>query len=220
MDEFSLAQAGDPGALSALIRLHSPLVQALSSRFRADREDVFQRGCIGLVKAIRGFDPKRGNLFSTYAVPVILGEMRRENQNAQMGWRRRKKLNLIRSYQEKRIRQTGQMPAIGELAAIAEMEPAELVLLLEINQEPIHDETGLLWAQMPDPQGDQWLIRFFIRDILERMAKDEKWLLVQRYCMDKTQNEISGFLHLDQSNVSRKEKKARLHFIHAWTGEE
>ena len=214
MSLYALAQAGDPDALSALVRQHMPLVQALSRRFQYS-EDAFQQGCVGLVAAIRRFREDQGCAFSTYAVPVILGEMRR-SQGHDMGWRTRAALKRARDYQEQQLRQFGRMPPVKETAAHAGLPPEELALLLEMKKGPVYDETGLLFASLPDPGGEAWLVRFCIQDILSRLPGEESWLIRQRFLLGRTQTELAQSLQISQSRLSRREKRARDHFRQAW----
>lgn len=214
MGLFSIAQAGDPDALAALVRMHIPLVQALTRRF-SYCEDAFQQGCIGLVTAIRKFREDWGLQFSTYAVPVILGEMRRAFSHT-LGWRARATLRKAQAYRENKIRETGAEPSIGEIARYAHTTPEELALLLERNQPLAYDETGFLLSSLPDPSGDLWMIRFYIRDILSRMPPGEGWLIQQRFIRGRSQMELAQALHTTQSSISRREKLARLHFQMAW----
>ena len=214
MSLYALAQAGDPDALAALVRRHMPLVQALSRRFQ-NSEDAFQQGCVGLVSAIRRFREDRDCAFSTYAVPVILGEMRRAFRR-DMGWRTRAALKKARDYQEQQLKEYGRMPPIRETAARAGLPPEEMALLLEMEKGPVYDETGLLLSSLPDPGGEAWLVRFCIRDILSRLPGDESWLIRQRFLLGRTQTELAKALHIPQSRLSRREKRARAHFQQAW----
>lgn len=217
MTPFEKARQGDAEALALLVRRHSPLVMALSGRFPG-REDAFQQGCVGLVKAIRGYREEMGYAFSTYAVPVILGEMRR-GENRRFGWRTRAALNRVKRYQADYLRRNGCEPAVSDAAKHAGMEPAELALLLERDQPPQYDETGALLASLPDPAGESWMVRLFIRDILDRLPGDETWLLRQRFFLGRSQVRLAKRLGVSQSRLSRREKRARLHFRQAWETE-
>ncbi len=214
MSLFAQAQAGAPDALAALTRQHLPLVQALARRF-PDSEDAFQQGCIGLIKAIRGYREDAGFQFSTYAVPCILGEMRRA-QNASLGWRARASLKKILAFQEMEMKVNGRSPGIQEISAHTGVAPEEIALLLEQGKGPVYDETGSLFSMLPDPGGDRWLLDLCIRDILSRMPEEESWLLRQRFLCGKSQLELAQALSTTQSRISRYEKKARLHFQNAW----
>ena len=216
MGLYARAQAGDPDALAALVRQHMPLVQALSKRFSYG-EDAFQQGCIGLIKAIRKFREEDGFRFSTYAVPVILGEMRRAAAHT-LGWRARAALKKAKAFENRQVRLTGQVPTVNEIAAHAGVRPEELLLLMETSKGPVYDESGLLFSAISDPQGEMWLVRFCIRDILDRMLPEESWLIRQRFLLGKSQMELARTLNMTQSSVSRKEKQARIHFQNAWRG--
>ena len=214
MSEYARARAGDAEALSALVRRHIPLVQGLCGRF-SHSEDAFQMGCIGLVKAIRGYGEESGYAFSTYAVPVILGEMRRAFSHA-LGWRARAAVKRARDYEEETLRRTGRRPTVQAAAEQSGVRPEELMLLLERDQPPIYDETGALLSSLPDPRGEDFITRLLIRDILARMPETESWLIRQRFMRFRTQSEIARFLGAGQPRVSRMEKRARLHFIREW----
>lgn len=218
MGAYALAQAGDPDALSALVRQHMLLVHSLAKRFSYS-EDAFQMGCMGLVKAIRNYREKGPWQFSTYAVPVILGEMRHAFAR-QLNWRSQAALRRAQRIRESMLKETGSEPAIGEVALRAGIQPEELALLLEWSAGPIYDESGALLSSLPDPRGDAWLTRFMIRDILERMRPEESWLLRQRFLLEISQTALANRLHISQSAASRKEKAARMHFRAAWLCEE
>ena len=218
MSLYALAQAGDPDALAALVRQHLPLVRALSRRSQSP-EDAFQQGCVGLVSAIRRFREDQGFAFSTYAVPVILGEMRR-SACRDIGWRTRAALKRARDYQEQQLRQFGRMPPIRETAEKAGLASEELAMLLEMEKGPVYDETGLLFASLPDPGSETWLLRFCIRDILSRLPGEESWLIRQRFLLGRSQTELAQTLQITQSSFSRREKRARAHFQQAWQEQE
>lgn len=217
-DEYRKAQAGDALALGLLVRRHIPLVQALCRRF-SQREDVFQQGCVGLVKAIRAFQPETGNAFSTYAVPVILGEMKKTFAR-DVGWRSRAAVKKAKDYQARFFQQHGHMPGISETAKAAGLPAVDLCLLLEMEQGPQYDETGDLLTSIPDPNGDKWLTRFCVRDVLSRMPREESRLLTQRYFRGRTQTELACAWSVTQYALSRAEKKARARFRAAWTEED
>lgn len=218
MGLFALAQAGDPDAMASLVRKHLPLVHALSRRF-SFCEDAFQQGCLGLVKAIRNFREDAGCRFSTYAVPVILGEMRRAYAHT-LGWRSRAKIKKALEYQDQRMRQCGAAPSAQEIAHHVGMDAAEMIWLMEQNLGPVYDETGLLFAALSDPQSEAWFIRFCIRDVLDRLPESESYLIRQRFIQGKSQTELAEELLTTQSSISRQEKLARQHFRQAWAEEE
>lgn len=217
MSEYALARAGNADALAALIRRHAPLVQSLAVRFQ-EREDAFQWGCTGLLRAIRGFREETGYQFSTYAVPIILGEMRK-SVPVRFGWRTRKKLKDAREYREKTLLKNGREPTVSEMARAIGMEEAELALLLERDKAPAAETEDSTLCGIADPRGESWLMRFLLFDILDRLPGMEGWLLRQRFDLGRTQKEIGCLLHTDQSSISRTERKARNHFRSAWLEE-
>ena len=140
MDDLEKAKAGNEKALSRLLRRHAPLVQMLAKRF-ADVQDAFQAGCVGLIKAIRGFDEGKGYAFSTYAVPLISGEIKRFLRDDGMvkvsrslkenGW----KINRVI---EQKKRESGNDVTIQELAEETGLSKEEIVMAMEAN---IHVES-------------------------------------------------------------------------------
>ena len=214
MGLYGLAQAGDPEALNALVHRHLPLVRALSARFSYS-EDAFQQGCMGLIIAIRRYREDSGNQFSTYAVPVILGEMKKAASKA-LGWRAKAALNRAKEYQEQQMRELGRRPAIQEIAAHAGVAPEELALLLEWDRGPVYDASGTLLSSLPDPGGGQWLDRLCIRDVLARLPSQDSWLIRQRFVLGRSQSDLARALRVPQSSLSRREKRAKQRFRQAW----
>lgn len=216
MEDIRKAQAGNEHAMGRLMRRHARLVQALAMRFE-QKQDAFQSGCVGLMKAIRGFDVSRNCAFSTYAVPLILGEMRHTREK-RLNWRQEKKLYAANRMRDEMIRQYGREPTVRELSEKTGIACAELALLLECTRPVQLEGEGDVFAMIPDPKGEGWLQRFFIRDILERMPAEYSYILRHRFMLDESQVQIACRLHTNQSAVSRTEKKARLMFISAWQG--
>ena len=91
------------------------------------------------------------------------------------------------------------------------------MLLLEQEKGPVYDDTGRLFSSLPDPMGENWLLRFCILDVLARLPKDESWLIRERYVAGRSQTDLARALATTQSAVSRREKQARLHFMRAWS---
>ena len=214
MDELEKAKAGNEKALSRLLRRHAPLVQMLAKRF-ADVQDAFQAGCVGLIKAIRGFDEGKGYAFSTYAVPVILGEMRK-TRDRRFGWRTEKQLHRAMGFRDEMLKQYGREPTIREMAEKAGVKPAEMALLMEVSSPVCYDTDGSLFSTIPDPASETYQLRFFIRDILDRMPGEYSYVLRHRYVLQESQKQLAQKMQVNQSSISRTERKARLMFISAW----
>ena len=217
MGTYALAQAGDADALRMLVRRHLPLVQALSKRFPYS-EDAFQQGCLGLVRAIRRYREDAGFSFSTYAVPVILGDMRRAFSHT-LGWRAQAAVKKARQYHDACVRRSGVSPGIRETAKYAGVSPEELSLLLEWDQGPVYDGTGTLLSTLPDPRGEEWLLRLCVRDALSRLPSKDGWLLRRRYWAGQSQTELARLLRLSQPKISRWESRARRLFRAQWEDE-
>lgn len=213
MERYVKAQRGDAKALTDLFRFHAPLVQSLAKRFE-DVQDAFQAGCIGLVKAIRNYDIERGCAFSTYAVPLILGEMR-HGREKRFSWRQQKKLNEAQRLRDDMMKREGREPTIREMADKAGIQPADMALLLEGNKKMLYTDATEVFS-LPDPWAERWMECFFIRDILERMPQTESYILTRRFMYSESQVSLSFRMHTTQSTLSRREKKARLMFISAW----
>ena len=214
MDELEKAKAGNEKALSRLLRRHAPLVQMLAKRF-VDIQDAFQAGCVGLIKAIRGFDEGKGYAFSTYAVPVILGEMRK-TRDRRFGWRTEKQLRRAMGFRDEMLKQYGREPTIREMAEKAGVKPAEMALLMEVSSPVCYDTDGSLFLTIPDPASETYQLRFFIRDILDRMPGEYSYILRHRYVLQESQKQLAQKMQVNQSSISRTERKARLMFISAW----
>lgn len=213
MGLFSMAQSGDPEAINQLVRKHLPLVRALSARFSYS-EDAFQQGCMGLLKAIQRFREDSGYQFSTYAVPVILGEMKKAART--VGWRAKAALNRAKAYQEEQMRSFGRRPGVQEIAAHSGIAPEELALLLEWDKGPVYDETGALFSSLPDPGSERWLEKLCVRDVMARLPRQDRWLIRQRFVLGRSQTELARALRVPQYSLSRREKQAKTRFRQAW----
>lgn len=215
MNDILKAKQGDTHALASLFRRHAALVQKLAVRF-AEREDAFQAGCMGLVKAIRGYRAEMGFAFSTYAVPVILGEMRCV-RNEQYGWRTEMQIRRMNRYREQMMKEKGRDATASELEKLLCMDRADITLLMEVSKGVLYFEEEHFPAQaIADPGSEAWLQRFFIRDILQRMPMEYSYILRRRYVFHESQLTLSERLNMHQSSISRTEKKARLMFQSAW----
>ncbi len=215
MNRMERAQNGDAKALALLMRQHAPLVQALAKRFE-QIQDAFQAGCMGLVKAIRGYREETGFAFSTYAVPLILGEMKKTREK-KFGWRTDQKLRKINIFREQIMKEKGRDATADEMAEKTGWKAAEIAFLLEMNKQVLYyDDERASVCEVKDPAGESWMERFFIRDILERMPEEYSYILRHRFILSESQQHVSARMHVHQSTLSRNEKKARLMFISAW----
>lgn len=214
---FDKKRVGDIDARNRLFDLNIPLVRALSRRYtsgRTDFEDIFQEGCIGLIKALDKYDPNQGTRFSTYAVPFILGEIRSYlRNNGQM-------VKVSRSYQEYKNRlfkerekleqKFKRHPTLDELAQCLGLASEEIALLINATDEktfPI-DEDKIDEKTSNNLITDDLFFSIRFMEVMNKLMLREKQVVVLRYLMDKSQKKAAELLGLSQSYVSRLEKKA------------
>ncbi len=199
------------------------VIQKFSGRGE-NPDDLFQIGCIGLIKAIDNFDPALDVKFSTYGVPMIIGEVRRHLRDySPLRISRSIKDTAYRAMQAKeRITfRTGREPTINELAKELDSSPESIVIALESIVEPVSiyepvysDGTDTVYVM--DTLGDKsddkkWLEQIALRDAVDKLSEREKSILIIRYLKGKTQTEVAREIGISQAQVSRIEKTAMLH---------
>lgn len=229
MELLHRAKAGDAAARERLINCNLKLIFNLVQRFAHrgyEIEDLFQIGTIGLMKAIDKFDFSYGVKFSTYAVPMIIGEIRRFLRDDHP-------IKVPRSYKElvykvNRARENlasslGREPTIGEIALEIGVDREDIVSALEAVQSPtsIHDtlyqddsDPIYVLDQLPLDKDlePSWFEKIALKEVLDKLPEREKRVLLMRFFEDKTQSEIALQLHLSQVQISRIERAA-LHRI-------
>lgn len=219
------AKAGDSLARDKLVNCNLKLVFNLVKRFQNrgyELEDLFQIGCIGLMKAIDKFDLNYDVKFSTYAVPMIVGEIRRflRDDNPVKVSRSVKEL----AYKIQQIRdiltaRLGREPSVGEIAAELSLNREEVVNALEAAQAPtsiyetLHQDDGdpiYLLDQLKGEEGGDlpWLESISINEILQKLPERDRLIITWRFFEDKTQSVIAARLGLSQVQVSRLERQA------------
>ena len=195
------------------------LVHACANKFRGrgvDYEDLFQAGCVGLVKAAAGFDPSRGLCFSTYAVPVILGEIRQLFRNAgtvrvSRGLAALGQLAQRRS--EKFFAEHGREPHISELAELLGVSVEEAAEALCASQRPLSlsppaDDEDDRAPEIPVPSFETGVTEHVaLSEALARLPTADRVLVVERYINGRTQTATAAILGMSQVQVSRREKK-------------
>lgn len=211
------ARTSGPEAMQALAEQQLPLVGMMVRRFPAhgeSKEELYQQGVIGLMKALRQFDPSRGTAFSTYAAALILGEMRMLHRLDALIHIPRTETDMrhhIRQTEAALTAQLNRPPNITELAAELGMEPAELMLHMEDISVASTDAAtpgGTPLADiLPDPE--DWQKRVELRDILSRLPEKDQQLVLLRHRVGLTQSEAGQHLGMTQMQVSRREKVIR-----------
>ncbi len=215
---------GDEKAREQLVKENTGLVWCVVKRFcgrGTEAEDLFQIGCIGLIKAIDKFDLSFHVKFSTYAVPMISGEIKRFlRDDGMIKVSRSLKELAYKAYLEKEKLQelTGREPGIEELAAHLQVEKEELAMAIESGGEieslykPVYQKDGneiQLLDKITEEVGKEEEIvnQLFVKQLLDELEKEERQLLYMRYFADKTQNEVGQELGISQVQVSRQEKR-------------
>lgn len=219
------AQNGDQIAKECILENNINLVRSVVHRFTNrgyEWDDLFQLGCIGLVKAIERFDTTFSVKFSTYAVPMIIGEIRRfmRDDNPVKVSRPVKELAYkVHRTQERLQGVLGREPTIAEIAKDLSLVPQEIVAALEANQSPVslyasvfHDNGDpiLLLDQLKycDGQDNAYFENLALKEILLRLPEKERIVIQLRFFADKTQAEVAEIIGLSQVQISRIEKYA------------
>ena len=194
------------------------LVHACAKRFRGrgiEYDDLVQAGCLGLVKAVDHFDEGRGLQFSTYAVPVILGEMRRlfRDGGAIKVGRALKELSLkaARACNEFSLRE-GRQPTISELAEQLGVEPAEASQALGASQQPLSlsadEENGGGQIDVPTEAPEEKISELIaLKQVVGELDPRDRSLIVMRFFKSRTQTQTAEMLGMTQVQVSRREKQ-------------
>lgn len=200
------------------IKQNIGLVHACANRFRGrgmEYDDLYQAGCVGLIKAADNFDESRGLKFSTYAVPVILGEIRRlfrEGGTVKVG-RTLKELSMkANKAAEKFSVEKGRSPTIGELAEMLGVEPAQAAQAVNAGQIPLSltagDEEGGGQISIPvDAPEEKISEKLALEQVMQNLEERDRILIIRRYFQSKTQTETAKELGMTQVQVSRREKK-------------
>lgn len=224
MGDFAtaLTHAREEGklALQELAEDHLPLVAAMVQRFPwhyKEKEELYQQGCLGLMKALARFDPTYGVRFSTYAAAMILGEMRmlcRLDAPIHIPRGDRELRSRIRKAESQLTTHLGRNPTVQELASLLRMDPSELILAMEQIQVTSTASSRTLLDLLPDQ--DDWMNRLLMRDMIERLSASDQRLLLLRFRFGKTQAETARTLGISQVQVSRREMVLKQQLRQAW----
>ena len=226
MDELLLkAKAGDGNARQALIEGNLRLVLSVIQRFEKRGEspdDLFQVGCIGLMKAIANFDPTKGVRFSTYGVPMIAGEVRRylrDNSAIRVSRSLRDIAYKVLQCKEAMVTELGRDPTNAELAKVLELPEKDVAEALDAVcapvslYDPVYAEGGdplTILDQVKDTKNTEgnWIDQLCLQNAFRALGQREKQILSLRFYDGKTQMEVASFLGISQAQVSRLEKGA------------
>ena len=221
---IKLAKEGDRKAREQVATENLGLVWSVVRRFAGrghELEDLYQIGCIGLMKCIDKFDPAYDVKFSTYAVPMIMGEIKRflrDDGMVKVSRSLKETAYKVYSVREQMMNEHGIEPTIEELASSLEIEKEDIVLALEAGSEvesiykTIYQNDGnsiylIDKLVSSEDESRQAVDRLALEELLGQLEEKERSIIRMRYFEDKTQTEIAGFLGISQVQVSRIEKK-------------
>jgi len=219
---------GDKEAREKFIKGNLRLVLSVIQRFNNRGEnvdDLFQVGCIGLIKAIDNFDIDQNVKFSTYAVPMVVGEIRRylrDNNSIRVSRSLRDIAYRALQVRDKLVSENNKEPTISEIAKELNVPREEVVFALDAIQDPVslfepiyHDAGDAIYVmdQISDTKNDDdsWIENIAIRQALKKLNKREKMILMMRFFEGKTQMEVAEEIGISQAQVSRLEKSALNH---------
>lgn len=219
------AHAGDEVAREELIRANLRLVLSVIQRFQNRGEnvdDLFQVGCIGLIKAIDNFDIRQPVRFSTYGVPMIVGEIRRylrDNSAIRVSRSMRDTAYRVLQAREQLMSQNQREPTVEQIAAQLGIPREEVVMAMDAIvdpvslYEPVYSDAGdnvCVMDQVRDSNNsdEHWLEQISLKDAIARLDKRQRNILALRFCQGKTQMEVSSEIGISQAQVSRLEKSA------------
>ena len=225
MELFKRYQAGERSCRDKLIFGNLRLVLSVLKRFKARGEnmgDLFPVGCVGLIKAIDNFDLSHGVRFSTYAVPMIIGEIRRylrDSSSIRVSRSLKDIAYKVLQVRDRFVSEHQKEPTEEEIAKILGIEPLDVAISLEAVQDPISiytpiyndgGETIHLIDQIQDDADDFdiWSKTLMIETSLKQLDEREKRIILERYFLGRTQMEIAEEIGISQAQVSRLEKNA------------
>ena len=207
------------------------LVHSCAGRFTGrgiEYEELYSAGCLGLVKACDGFDPQRGVCFSTYAVPVILGEIKklfRDGGTVKVS-RSVKELGLkVTAERERILKRTGNEPSVAQLAEALGVTPEQVAVSIQaampvVSLTPADNEDGNREWDIPVDSPEEALAeRIGLDEVMSRLAPQDRLLIRLRFFSGKNQSETATVLHTTQVQISRRERKILKWMRQELTGE-
>ena len=221
----ALAQSNDETAKEILITENSPLIKSVIRRYKnkgVEDDDLYQLGCMGFVKAINNFSAEYNVKFSTYAVPMIAGEVKRflrDDGSVKVSRSIKHNAIQIKNYISKYQAQHGYEPSVEDIAKQFNLEPQDVIFTLEAStqlmsiDEKFDDEDDSLAERTQDNfSPDKLVDKIVIRDMIDSLPAREKRIVIMRYYLDKTQSEIAKLMGVSQVQISRIENKILQNF--------
>ena len=220
----SKAKNGDKDAQTKVLESNVLLLKSIIRRFKGkgvEYDDLFQLASIGLLKAIKNFDESFGVVFSTYAVPMIIGEIKRflrDDGAIKVSRVIKSQAFAISKFIEQYTSKTGDSPSIEEISSALNIEKEDVILAIDSAKaplslsEPIDDKDGDKSNELADKipsneREDDMVDKILLKSMIERLPPREKKIIIMRYYRDNTQSEIAKELGVSQVQVSRIENK-------------
>lgn len=222
LDYIRKAKNGDETAKEVIFTNNSPLIKSIVNRFKGkgvEYDDLYQIACIGFLKAINNFDESFGVKFSTYTVPMVIGEIKRYmRDNGAIKVSRTLKIlaNKINRYVDAYQTENNDSPSVDNIAQKFGISSEEVVVALDSAKMPLslydkfedEDESQELIDKLPSEDGEEdMLTKIHLESIIDSLTEREKKIVILRYFRDRTQSEIAENLGLSQVQISRLENK-------------
>ena len=218
-------KAGNEEARQAFIYGNLRLVLSVIQRFYGRGEsadDLFQVGCVGLIKAIDNFDLSQNVQFSTYAVPMIVGEIKRylrDNNSIRVSRSIRDLAYKVIQYKERYLKENNREPTVEEIAKELQVEKEDIAFSLDAIQDPLSlqepvyndgSESIYIMDQVKDSKNtdELWAEKMTIMQVMKKLNEKEKEIITKRFFDGKTQMEVADEIGISQAQVSRLEKNA------------
>ena len=225
---FVKIKAGDEEARNTFINGNLRLVLSVIQRFYGrgeNADDLFQVGCVGLIKAIDNFDLSQNVQFSTYAVPMIIGEVKRylrDNNSIRVSRSVRDLAYKVIQFKERYTRENGKEPNVEEIAKEFEVTKEEIAFSLDAIQDPVSlqepvyndgSESIYIMDQVKDSKNtdELWAEKITIKGAMEKLNEKERMIINKRFFDGRTQMEVAEEIGISQAQVSRLEKTAIQH---------
>jgi RNA polymerase sporulation-specific sigma factor len=219
---IALSQSGDNLARDTLVQCNIRLVWSVVQRFMNrgyDPDDLFQIGCIGLLKSVDKFDLSYEVKFSTYAVPMIIGEIQRflrDDGTLKVSRSMKELANKARKASDDLSKTLGRIPTINEIGEFLGVTAADIIFAQEANKplssihETVFENDGdpiTLMDQIADETEERWFDKLALNEAIDTLNERERLIVYLRYFRDQTQSEVARRLGISQVQVSRLEKK-------------
>ncbi|WP_210365609.1 RNA polymerase sporulation sigma factor SigF [Bacillus sp. REN3] len=216
------SQQGDQEARDLIVQKNMRLVWSVVQRFLNrgyEPDDLFQIGSIGLLKSVDKFDLSYDVKFSTYAVPMIIGEIQRfirDDGTVKVSRSLKETGNKIRKAKDELSKNLGRVPTVNELAEFLQLSPEEVVMAQEASRTPasihetVYENDGdpiTLLDQIDNGEEGRWFDKIALKEAINGLDEREKLIVYLRYYKDQTQSEVAQRLGISQVQVSRLEKK-------------